>query len=140
MINIFLFKNHITNFKFFYISPIQPCVTQFGSNLHQVCGFFYLPQQRGAKVWTPFSVCSSEILWGYLFNPDIFLCLSEARTWISIFICCGLICVQCSVIWDERWFLVLILGDLSTIPGSLLKLSFYNSNDLSTIPVKTLFL
>ena len=45
------------------------------------------------------------------FNTVTLLCLSQARTWISNFICCGLF--LCSMIWGERWlFALLILVEL----------------------------
>jgi hypothetical protein len=44
-------------------------------------------------------------------NPATFLCLSQARTWISYNICCGLVYVQWVEVrgdccWGERWLLL----------------------------------
>ena len=48
------------------------------------------------------SLCTGNV-WEPInqFNPATYLCLSQARTWISIVICCGLF--LCSVSWDVRF-------------------------------------
>ena len=55
-------------------------------------------------------------LWFQQFNNTTFLCLSKERTWIANTICHGL-CFS-SMIWGERWSVLLILVELVNITVS----------------------
>jgi hypothetical protein len=55
-------------------------------------------------------------LWFQQFNNTTFLCLSKERTWIANTICHGL-CFS-SMIWGERWLVLLILVELLNITVS----------------------
>jgi hypothetical protein len=59
-----------------------------------------------------------------MFNPTTFLCLSQARTWISNVICSDLFCVTNL---DERWLFVFVdIGGIVDHHSTLFKLSFRN--------------
>jgi hypothetical protein len=82
------------------------------SNQTKTCEKHFSSMQESVYVFNHsiISVLLSQLSREVGFNPITLLCLSQARTWIFSAICHGLLfCVQCSMLWDERRLLVLLI-------------------------------
>ena len=111
------------------VYSIQHYVIKFVSDLRQVSGFFQILRFPPTIKLLSMYVLLLEIqLWGgegwypiNQFNPATFLCLLEAKTWISNVICCGL----CYVQWFEVRGHCLFCWYWWNCWSSLSKCSFY---------------